>query len=120
MARLLASPRHAVTRALVRGLSPSLPADLAAQLGPAGDQALLRIDLAGADARRPILSRIAAITGQAPRLLHGGLNDVQGEPYGRLFLALGTAEPGRIARVLADLAPISVDLEVLGHVPNAV
>jgi D-methionine transport system ATP-binding protein len=120
VARVLASPRHPTTRALVRGLSPSLPAVLAARLAPIGDQAVLRVDLAGAAARAPILDRIARITGLPPRLLHGGLNDVQGEPYGRLFLALGTAEPGRIAAVLADLAPISVDLEVLGHVPSDV
>ena len=120
VARLLASPRHAVTRALVRGLSPTLPADLAARVSPQGDQALVRIDLAGPSARLPILARIAEITGTPPRLLHGGLNDVQGQPYGRLFLALGTADPDRIARVLHDLSPMSVDLEVLGHVPSDV
>lgn len=120
VARVLASPRAEITRALVRGLSPSLPQDLAARIRPEGAQALVRVDLYGPDARLPILARIAAVTGTAPALLHGGLNDVQGEPYGRLFIGLGTADPGKVARVLADLSPISVGLEVLGYVADPV
>ena len=58
--------------------------------------------------------------GQPPRLLHGGLNDVQGEPYGRLFLALGTSDPGRVAAVVARLEPETTAIEVLGHVPRDV
>lgn len=61
-------------------LSPSLPADLAALITPAGALALLRLDVYGPASRLPILSRIAEITGHLARLLHGGLNDVQGEP----------------------------------------
>ncbi|MDB5665605.1 methionine ABC transporter ATP-binding protein [Cypionkella sp.] len=117
VARVLASPRTEITRALVRGLSPSLPADLAALVKPLGAQALLRLDVYGPQARLPILSRIAEITGQPARLLHGGLNDVQGEPYGRMFIALGTADAAKLAQVLAALSPISVGLEVLGYVP---
>lgn len=120
VARVLASPQAEITKRLVQGLSPSLPQDLLAQIRPQGAQALVRVDLYGAAARLPILARIAAVTGTAPALLHGGLNDVQGEPYGRLFIGLGTADAHKVAQVLADLTPISVGLEVLGYVANPV
>ncbi|OYU40783.1 MAG: methionine ABC transporter ATP-binding protein [Pseudorhodobacter sp. PARRP1] len=120
VARVLASPQTEITRALVRGLSPSLPADLAAQIQPQGAQAVLRVDVYGASARLPILSQISDITGHPARLLHGGLNDVQGEPYGRMFIALGTHDAAKLAQVIAALTPISVGLEVLGYVASDV
>lgn len=120
VARVMASPQAETTRSLLRGLSPVLPADIAARIAPQGDQALIRVDVYGPAARRPILAEIAAITGQAPRLVQGGLNDVQGEAYGRLFLTLGTADPGRVAAVVAHLQPECTAVEVLGHVPSDV
>jgi D-methionine transport system ATP-binding protein len=120
VARVLASPQSATTRSLVSGLSPSLPAGLAAALATQGDQALIRIDLTGAAARLPILQRISVLTGQNARLIHGGVNDVQGEPYARLFIALGTADATSVARVRADLSPVASAVEVLGYVHDNV
>ncbi|MCL4067297.1 ATP-binding cassette domain-containing protein [Pseudomonas sp. GX19020] len=117
VAKVLASPQTDTTRSLLRGLSPVLPADLLAQIAPEGDQALIRVDVYGPDARRPLLAGVEAITGQPARLLHGGLNDVQGEPYGRLFLALGTADKDKLAAVVAKLKPETTAIEVLGYVP---
>ncbi len=120
VARVLASPRTETTRSLLRGLSPVLPADITARLtaepAGSGDQALIRLDVYGENARQPLLALIEAQTGRAPRLVHGGLNDVQGEPYGRLFLALGTADPVQIAAVIARLTPVTTAIEVLGYV----
>lgn len=118
VARVLASPQKQITRSLLRGLSPVLPADLEAKIAPVGDQALLRVDVYGADARAPLLAQIEAVTGSAVRLLHGGLNDVQGEPYGRLFLALGTNDPAKIDAALTRLKPQTTATEVLGYVPS--
>ena len=119
VARVLASPQAATTRSLLRGLSPVLPQDIAARITQQGTgQALIRVDLHGPAARRPLLAEIGAITGTAPRLVHGGLNDVQGEPYGRLFLALGTHDPAKVAAVVAHLTPATTAVEVLGHVPD--
>ncbi|MFT4151455.1 MAG: ATP-binding cassette domain-containing protein [Paracoccaceae bacterium] len=120
VARVLASPQADTTRSLLRGLSPVLPRDIADKIAPDGDQALIRVDVYGAAARQPLLAMIEAITGQAPRLVHGGLNDVQGEPYGRLFLALGTGDPAKVAAVVARLQPETTAIEVLGHVPGNV
>lgn len=120
VARVLASPQTETTRSLLRGLSPVLPKDLAHRLTPQGDQALIRVDVYGAAARQPLLAIIEGITGHPARLLHGGLNDVQGEPYGRLFLALGTNDPDRVAAVIDRLKPETTAIEVLGHVPGNV
>ena len=120
VARVLASPQTDTTRSLLRGLSPVLPADLVAQIAPEGDQALIRVDVYGPDARRPLLAGVEAITGRPARLLHGGLNDVQGEPYGRLFLALGTNDQDKLAAVVAKLKPETTAIEVLGYVPATV
>ena len=120
VAKVLASPQTDTTRSLLRGLSPVLPADLAAQIAPRGDQALIRVDVYGPDARRPLLAEIEAITGRPARLLHGGLNDVQGEPYGRLFLGIGSNDPAQVAAVVAKLKPETTAIEVLGYVPATV
>lgn len=120
VARILASPQTETTRSLLRGLSPVLPQDLAARIAPQGDQALIRVDVYGAAARQPLLAIIQEITGQPARLIHGGLNDVQGEPYGRLFLTLGTNDPAKIAAVLARLQPETTAIEVLGYVASDV
>lgn len=120
VARVLASPQSDTTKSLVSGLSPSLPADLVALLAPKGDQAILRIDLTGRAARLPVLQRISRLAGQEARLLHGGVGDVQGEPYARLFIALGTADTNIIAQVISDLSPIATAIEVLGYVPDHV
>lgn len=120
VARVLASPQSDTTKSLVSGLSPSLPADLVALLAPSGDQAILRIDLTGRAARLPVLQRISALTGRDARLIHGGVGDVQGEPYARLFIAPGTADATIIAQVTADLSPIATAIEVLGYVPDHV
>ncbi|NPD13813.1 ATP-binding cassette domain-containing protein [Xinfangfangia sp. D13-10-4-6] len=120
VARVLASPQTETTRSLLRGLSPVLPGDLLALIRPQpgqGDQALIRVDVYGPDARRPLLAQIEAITGHPARLLHGGLNDVQGEPYGRLFLGLGSSDPAHVAAVAAQLKPQTTAIEVLGYVP---
>ena len=122
VAKVLASPQAETTRSLLRGLSPSLPHDIQDRITPVGgtqgDQALIRVDVYGPAARKPLFAMIESITGKPARLVHGGLNDVQGEPYGRLFLALGTKDPAAIAAVLAQLAPETTAIEVLGHVPG--
>jgi len=120
VARVLASPQAETTRSLLRGLSPVLPRDLAGRITPKGDQALIRVDVYGAAARQPLLAIIEGITGRPARLVHGGLNDVQGEPYGRLFLALGTNAPDLVSAVIARLEPETTAIEVLGHVPGDV
>ena len=118
VARVLASPQAETTRSLLRGLAPALPAPVAARLAPDGAQALIRLDLHGAAARTPIFARIEAITGQPPRLVQGGLSDVQGEPYGRLFLALGTGDHAKVQALLDHFSPSATAIELLGYLPD--
>ena len=118
VARVLLAPRHAVTESLIRGLVPELPADLRAALVQPGQgtEPILQLDLVGDLARAPVLAWVQAATGQAPRLVHGGLSDVQGRPFGRLFLALGPLDQARLAAVLARLHNENLDAKVVGHV----
>ena len=118
VARVLASPRAEKTWRLVQHLTPALPPDLAALLARGeGTQTLLRVDLVGAPARSPV-DRLVAETARAPaRLVHGGISDVQGEPYARLFLVLGTTDPAALAAVERRLAGLATAWEVLGLVP---
>ncbi len=120
VAKVLASPQQDITRSLLSGLSPVLPQNVANQIQAIGDQALIRIDVYGQAARQPILRIIEAVTGQPARLVHGGLNDVQGEPYGRLFIATGISDPSRLAALIDRLTPETTAIEVLGYVPATV
>lgn len=118
VARVLLAPQHPVTESLIRGLVPELPADIRASLraeGP-GTEPILQLDLVGDLARAPVLAWVQDATGQAPRLLHGGLSDVQGRPFGRLFLALGPIDDSRVRAALARLRAESLEAKVVGHV----
>lgn len=119
VARVLASPQAEITRRLVQHLTPSLPPDLAAAIAQGGGEAtLVRVCLVGRAARAPI-DRILSEAARAPvRLRHGGINDVQGEPYARLFLSLGTTDPARVEAALQALTGLATTTEVLGHVPH--
>lgn len=118
VARVLLSPHHPVTESLIRGLVPTLPADLASRLvaDGAGGEAILEVTLLGDTARAPVLAWIEAVTGQVPRLLHGGIAELQGHPYGRLFLALGGIGRDKPAAVVQHLQEKGVDAKVVGHV----
>lgn len=112
--QVLASPQSETTKRLVSGLSPSLPSALAERLHPKeGDQTLIRVDVFGASARKPILSLVSEAAGHPARLVHGGISDVQGEPYGRLFIALPQVDT---TALLQRLQPQFAAIEVLGHV----
>ena len=120
VARVMAAPQAEITRTMLAGLMPVLPADIAARIAPSGDQALIRLDIHGMGARKPLISMIEKVVGVAPRLIQGGLNDVQGEPYGNFFFALGTNDPARIQAVFDQLGPLSTKIEMLGYVPSDV
>lgn len=117
--KVLASPQTDTTRSLVRGLSPSLPDSILSRIHSfGGDHALVRVDLFGAGARQPVIDILAQAAAAPVRLLHGGLNDVQGEPYGRLFLTIATTEPDRVRAAVDAITPHATAIEVLGNVPH--
>jgi D-methionine transport system ATP-binding protein len=115
--RVFASPQAAVTQSLLRSLQPSMPDDLSARLRPGrGRRTVVRVLIAGDEARRPLLAELALQTGASVSLLHGGVDHVQGEPVGRLFLEAPGDDAGRLEAILNFLRRRAGEVEVLGHV----
>ena len=85
-------PQQAITRSLIDEILPqALPpsvfahvAQLAAQL-PAGERGhLLRLTYAGEGAYQPLLSRLIRAHGLDLSILHGQIDEIQGQPFGSL------------------------------------
>ncbi|MCC8402249.1 ATP-binding cassette domain-containing protein [Paraburkholderia sp. MMS20-SJTN17] len=133
--RVFGAPQHDATRALLRTLVHDLPDDLAARLKPARDDALphgatdvlLDVRYTGADGHAPDLAALSsalALDGGRVRLVHGGIDRIQGHAQGRLVVAAQLSnserEPGALASRVAALierARRHADyVEVLGYV----
>lgn len=123
VAEIFGAPQSDVTRSLLRGFRPELPDHLAALVRPApfpGSAPLLRIDLAGDNARGSLLFDLAETFGVRPVLLHGGIEDVRGVAVGSLFVALSGKADLPVAAILSFLHGRTQATELLGHaVPSA-
>ncbi|WP_214470344.1 methionine ABC transporter ATP-binding protein [Mesorhizobium sp. dw_380] len=118
---VFADPRSDVTRSLLGAIRPRLPAELSARLLPAaGAETILRVDVAGEAARGPLLSDLAAIVPGPFRLVHGGIDHVQQQPVGTLFLSVPGSDARHLAEVITFLKTRQARVEVLGHVADSV
>ncbi|RWP41733.1 methionine ABC transporter ATP-binding protein [Mesorhizobium sp.] len=118
---VFADPKSAITQSLLGGIRPQLPAEIASRLMQgAGTEAILKIDVAGEAARGPLLSDLAAAVPGSFRLVHGGIDHVQRQPVGTLFLAVPGNDANHLTRVIAFLKAREARVEVLGHVANSV
>jgi len=112
------NPRHAATRALLQPLQAGLPDDLARRLLAAPPahgacEQLVELRYSGAGAA-PELAGIAAALGGQARLLHAGVDRIQGHSQGRMLLAAPAG--GLSAEALAG-ATRSQHAKVIGYVP---
>ena len=123
--QVFGNPQHAATRALLAPLQHGLPDDLQQRLQalpPAGAYTqILQLGYRGEDGLEPDLPRIAQALGARVRLLHGGVDRIQGHAQGQLLVAL----EGAAAR--ADWTPftqgreaIADEIKVLGYVAESV
>ncbi|TPN40801.1 MULTISPECIES: methionine ABC transporter ATP-binding protein [unclassified Mesorhizobium] len=118
---VFADPRSDITRSLLGAIRPQLPAEFAARLLPsAGADTILRVDVAGDAARGPLLSDLAATVPGPFRLIHGGIDHVQQQPVGTLFLSLPGKDASHLAAVITFLKSRQARVEVLGHVGDPV
>ncbi|TGU58132.1 methionine ABC transporter ATP-binding protein, partial [Mesorhizobium sp. M00.F.Ca.ET.186.01.1.1] len=98
-----------------------LPPEIASRLAAGeGTETILRIDVAGEAARGALLSDLAAMVPGPFRLVHGGVDHVQRQPVGTLFLAVSGADNAHLARTTTFLKDRGARVEVLGHVAGPV
>jgi D-methionine transport system ATP-binding protein len=124
---ILTRPQSKGTQRFVAALRPSLPRFLRTALSDLPTDAndpVLQIDVLGENARTPILSRLSVATGAEPTLLHGGIEHVQNQPFGRIYVSLRGHDghpPDELAdRALAFLNGRVSAAEVIGYVRRSV
>jgi D-methionine transport system ATP-binding protein len=119
--RVFARPQADSTRRLLLPLQPQLPPEIAARLNVAaspGSGVVVRLDVHGAQARAPLLAELSQSWGTPIALLHGGIDHVQGEPIGTLFVRLPGGGEDVSERLRGCLDERVTAWEVLGHVPG--
>ncbi|ACR28075.1 methionine ABC transporter ATP-binding protein [Burkholderia glumae] len=112
-------PRHEVTRALLgdviaQELPPALKARVADKL-KSGRSHLLRLAFTGSGVDQPILSETIRRYELDFNILHGQIDEIQGQAFGSLAVLAG-GEPGKVGQALAYLREQGVVVEELSHV----
>jgi D-methionine transport system ATP-binding protein len=117
--KVFGAPAHPATRALLRPLEHALPAELleklqAQPLAGVPSRRVLELAFTGEGGIEPDLALIAATLGAPVRLLHGGIDRLQGHGHGRLVIATPSALPA------AELAACGLchHATELGHVAD--
>lgn len=108
-------PQHNATRALLRPLEHDLPQDLLQKLhtqAPSSEpfQRVLELVFTGQGRIEPDLDRIAQTLGSQVRLLHGGVDRIQGHTHGRLLIATAGQGPAATALVSQQLCHYAKEL----------
>lgn len=115
--KVFANPHAPVTQSLLHVLTPVLPDAWRSRLTPdKGDQAIVQVRLSGAFAKGAFFNDVATATGLAPRLIHGGMDTIQGEPVGTLFIALPAHDAAKLEAAIGYLNTHADATEVLGYV----
>ncbi|WP_208431819.1 methionine ABC transporter ATP-binding protein [Bartonella schoenbuchensis] len=113
---IFTSPQEDTTIAMLKLVTPQLPKELAQKLKSVGQEAVIEINIAGEIAQRPFLSLLEDEVGLRARILHGGIDTVQGESIGRLFLALPSQNKVALEKAVRWLTEKGRYCEVLGYV----
>ncbi|TCQ81136.1 D-methionine transport system ATP-binding protein [Ochrobactrum sp. BH3] len=115
--QVFARPQAPVTQSLLHVLTPELPASWREQLvSEKGDQAVIKIRLSGQAAKSAFFNEITAATGLETRLIHGGMDTIQGEPVGTLFVALPALDKAKLDAAISYIKTHADATEVLGYV----
>ena len=119
--QVFGQPRHAATQALLQPLAHGLPDDLTQSImrhretiaGAA--QRVLALRYTGAHGRTPDFARIGQVLGQPVRLLHGGLDRIQGHSHGQLIVSAPADGPSLSALAASELADEYQELGYVAH-----
>ncbi|CAB3787157.1 Methionine import ATP-binding protein MetN [Paraburkholderia caffeinitolerans] len=112
-------PRHEVTRALLgdviaQELPPALKARVAERLAK-GSGHLLRLAFTGTGVDQPVLSETIRRFELDFNILHGQIDEIQGQAFGSLAVLAG-GDPVKVAQAIAWLREQGVVVEELSHV----
>ncbi|EEQ96446.1 methionine ABC transporter ATP-binding protein [Brucella sp. ZJ1_1] len=114
--KVFANPQSPVTQSMLQVLTPELPVVWRDRLQNSGNLAVLKVRLSGAAAKGAFFNDIAAATQIAPQLIHGGMDTIQGEPVGTLFIGLPAQEKAKLDAAITYLDTHADATEVLGYV----
>jgi D-methionine transport system ATP-binding protein len=117
-------PQHEVTRALIgdvisqelpRGVLERVRARLAQSRAGAGRDHLFRFAFTGAGVDQPLLSDAVRRFGLDFNILHGQIDEIQGQAFGSLAV-LASGEPAAVAEAVQFFRSHGVVVEELNHV----
>jgi D-methionine transport system ATP-binding protein len=115
-------PQHATTRSLIEEIVPQvLPESVLARIralmsaSPLADSQLLRLAFAGQDADRPLLSDVIRDHGIELSIVHGQVDEVQGQPFASLAVFARGARD-KLQAATAQLRGAGVVVEEVAHV----
>ena len=114
--KVFANPLSPVTQSMLQVLTPELPAVWRAQLEKSGALAVLKVKLSGAAAKGAFFNDVTVTTGLVPQLIHGGMDTIQGEPVGTLFISLPAEDKAKFDAAITYLNTHADATEVLGYV----
>ncbi|MBX4335185.1 methionine ABC transporter ATP-binding protein [Bartonella raoultii] len=113
---IFTSPQDDTTIAMLKLVTPQLPEKFAKNLKPTGQEAVVEINVAGKITQQPFLHLLEDEIGIRARILHGGIDTVQGETIGRLFLGLPAQNKETFEKAIQWLNQKGRYCEVLGYV----
>jgi len=114
--KVFANPQSPITQSMLQVLEPELPAVWRERLEKTGDLAILKVKLSGAAAKGAFFSEATLATGIALQLIHGGMDTIQGEPVGTMFIGLPAQNKAKLDATIAYLNTHADATEVLGYV----
>ncbi|MDR6430345.1 methionine ABC transporter ATP-binding protein [Brucella pseudogrignonensis] len=114
--KVFANPQSPITQSMLQVLEPELPAVWRERLEKTGDLAILKVKLSGAAAKGAFFSEATLATGIALQLIHGGMDTIQGEPVGTMFIGLPAQDQAKLNAAIAYLNTHADATEVLGYV----
>ncbi len=116
------NPQHETTRSLIDDIAPQeLPESVLARIrvlmagAPAAEAQLLRLAFAGTESDRPVLSDVIRKFGVDLSIVHGQVDEIQGQPFGSLAVfARGAAD--QLASAVAYLRNAGVVVKEVADV----
>ncbi|MCX4062984.1 ATP-binding cassette domain-containing protein [Pseudomonas sp. S1Bt30] len=117
--QVFGDPQHEVSKTLLAPLQQGLPPELQARLQDlptlAEAAVVLRVQFTGSATDEPDLAALFSALGGRVRLLHGGVERIQGHALGQLLLAVSGSDHGADA-LRQRAGRFAQQVEVLGYV----